>query len=450
MRAYSEYSRIDAEWLGTLPSHWNCIKIGALFSQRKEKVSDEDFAPLSVTKNGILPQLSNAAKSNDGDNRKLVRAGDFVINSRSDRKGSCGVSSYDGSVSLINIVLTPRQYLNNRYVHYLLRSQPFSEEYYHYGRGIVADLWTTRYSEMKNIYLPVPSHSEQDQIVRYLDWQVSKINKLIAAKKKEIAELRELEQSLIYHYVTRGVRENNRLKTSGINWVHEIPNDWSILFLSQVAEEQCIKNKGMLENNLLSLSYGRIIKKDINTTEGLLPASFEGYQIIYPGNIILRLTDLQNDHKSLRTGLVKEKGIITSAYTCLKVHDNILPEFLRLQLHTADLCKVFYGMGGGVRQSIGYKDIRRMLIFVPSIKEQEQIVAEINEKCEPIQNCCESISIEVATLQELKNRLISDVVTGQIDVHGIEIPEYEHVEEESDEEYDDIESAVEETEEQEE
>lgn len=97
MRAYSEYSRIDAEWLGTLPSHWNCIKIGALFSQRKEKVSDEDFAPLSVTKNGILPQLSNAAKSNDGDNRKLVRAGDFVINSRSDRKGSCGVSSYDGS-----------------------------------------------------------------------------------------------------------------------------------------------------------------------------------------------------------------------------------------------------------------------------------------------------------------------------------------------------------------
>lgn len=303
---------------------------------------------------------------------------------------------------------------------------------------------------MKNIYLPVPSHSEQDQIVRYLDWQVSKINKLIAAKKKEIAELRELEQSLIYHYVTRGVRENNRLKTSGINWVHEIPNDWSILFLSQVAEEQCIKNKGMLENNLLSLSYGRIIKKDINTTEGLLPASFEGYQIIYPGNIILRLTDLQNDHKSLRTGLVKEKGIITSAYTCLKVHDNILPEFLRLQLHTADLCKVFYGMGGGVRQSIGYKDIRRMLIFVPSIKEQEQIVAEINEKCEPIQNCCESISIEVATLQELKNRLISDVVTGQIDVHGIEIPEYEHVEEESDEEYDDIESAVEETEEQEE
>ena len=143
-------------------------------SQRKEKVSDEDFAPLSVTKNGILPQLSNAAKSNDGDNRKLVRTGDFVINSRSDRKGSCGVSSFNGSVSLINIVLTPRQDLNRRYVHYLLRSQPFSEEYYHYGRGIVADLWTTRYSEMKNIYLPVPSHSEQDQIVRYLDWQVSK------------------------------------------------------------------------------------------------------------------------------------------------------------------------------------------------------------------------------------------------------------------------------------
>jgi type I restriction enzyme S subunit len=202
MRAYTEYSQIDAKWLGVIPSHWDCKKIGTLFSQRKEKVSDKDFAPLSVTKNGILPQLSNAAKSNDGDNRKLVRTGDFVINSRSDRKGSCGVSSSDGSVSLINIVLTPRQDLNSRYVHYLLRSQPFSEEYYRYGRGIVADLWTTRYSEMKNIYIPIPPRSEQDQIVCYLDWQVSKINKLIAAKKKETDELIKLEQSIIFHYVS--------------------------------------------------------------------------------------------------------------------------------------------------------------------------------------------------------------------------------------------------------
>jgi type I restriction enzyme, S subunit len=191
MQKYAEYCVSQAEWLSVLPSHWECKKIGSLFTERKVKVSDKDYAPLSVTKMGILPQLEHAAKTNDGDNRKLVCAGDFVINSRSDRKGSCGVSDLDGSVSLINLVLTPRGQWNHRYVHYLLRSQPFSEEYYRNGRGIVADLWTTRYSEMKSILLPIPARDEQDQIVRFLDWKVSSINKLMNIKRKEIAELNE-------------------------------------------------------------------------------------------------------------------------------------------------------------------------------------------------------------------------------------------------------------------
>jgi len=202
MRKYPDMKSSSVKWIGEIPSHWACLKIGSLFSQRKEKVSDKDYAPLSVTKMGILPQLENAAKTNDGDNRKLVCIGDFVINSRSDRKGSCGVSDLDGSVSLINLVLTPRNEWNNCYAHYLLRSQPFSEEYYRYGRGIVADLWTTRFSEMKNILLPVPPREEQDQIVRFLDWKVSEINRLINIKRKEIERLEELKKAVVSHAVT--------------------------------------------------------------------------------------------------------------------------------------------------------------------------------------------------------------------------------------------------------
>lgn len=183
MQKYADYTPAQAAWLDELPSHWQCTKIGALFSERKSKVSDKDYAPLSVARIGVVPQLATAVKTDAGDNRKLVCAGDFVINSRSDRKGSCGVAKLDGSVSLINIVLTPRNGLSERYVHYLLRSQPFSEEYYRNGRGIVADLWTTRYSEMKSILLPVPPRDEQDQIVRFLDWKVSGINRLIAVKQ---------------------------------------------------------------------------------------------------------------------------------------------------------------------------------------------------------------------------------------------------------------------------
>jgi len=199
----ANYILNNPAWLGEIPSHWDCKKIGSLFTERKVKVSDKEYPPLSVAKIGVVPQLDTAVKTDAGDNRKLVRIGDFVINSRSDRKGSCGVSELDGSVSLINIVLTPRNLWNSRYVHYLLRSQPFSEEYYRNGRGIVADLWTTRYSEMKSILLPVPPRDEQDQIVRFLDWKVSSINKLIGVKQKQIAALKEFMQAEIEKQLRR-------------------------------------------------------------------------------------------------------------------------------------------------------------------------------------------------------------------------------------------------------
>lgn len=190
------------KWLGSVPNHWQVRKIASLFTQRNVKVSDKDYPALSVAKMGIVPQLDTAVKTNAGDNRKLVCNGDFVINSRSDRKGSCGVAKQDGSVSLINIVLTPRQEWSSHYVHYLLRSQPFSEEYYRYGRGIVADLWTTRYNEMKNIMLPVPPLDEQAQIAHWLDDHTQIIEEMMSALNKEIDTLHELRTRLISDVVT--------------------------------------------------------------------------------------------------------------------------------------------------------------------------------------------------------------------------------------------------------
>ena len=431
MQQYSKVKDASASWLGSIPSHWDCKKVGSLFSERKVKVSDKDYQPLSVAKIGVVPQLDTAVKTDAGDNRKLVCAGDFVINSRSDRKGSCGVSELDGSVSLINIVLKPRNEWNHRYVHYLMRSHVFSEEYYRYGRGIVADLWTTRFSEMKNILLPVPPRDEQDQIVRFLDWKVSEINKLINIRKRQITELEELKRSKIGNIVM-GQTFDVPPKETGVSWVKSIPAHWEEQALIQVAEEQQIKNTGMVEDNLLSLSFGKIINKDINTTDGLLPASFEGYQIINSGNIVLRLTDLQNDHRSLRTGLATQRGIITSAYTCLKARDNVLPEYLQLQLHVADLCKVFYGMGGGVRQSIGFKDIRRLIVAVPPLDEQRDILKAVNGIEVPINSVIAKYQEIILSLEELKTKLISDVVTGKIDVCDVVIPDYEYVDEEVD------------------
>ncbi|MEP4257661.1 MAG: hypothetical protein ABJ375_00005, partial [Rhizobiaceae bacterium] len=226
IKGYPQYKDTKFEWLGALPSHWGLAKIGVLFDQRNEKVSDADFPALSVTKNGIVPQLENAAKTDAGDNRMLVRKGDFVINSRSDRKGSSGVSSLDGSVSLISIVLRPLEH-NPRYIHHLFRSYNFQEEFYRNGKGIVADLWSTRYSEMKNIYIPVIPMDEQNSIADYLDKETSRIDGLISEKNNFINLLKEKRQALISHVVAKGLDPNVEMKDSGVEWIGKIPKHWT-------------------------------------------------------------------------------------------------------------------------------------------------------------------------------------------------------------------------------
>lgn len=191
------------QWIGEVPEHWGIVNIGSLYNQRNEKVSDKDYKPLSVTKKGILPQLETAAKTDNGDNRKLVRKNDFAINSRSDRKGSCGISDYDGSVSLINIVLYPIQEIENRYYNWLFHSPEFAEEFYRLGHGIVADLWTTRWSEMKGmrILLP-PTLSEQRAIADWLDAKCADIDATIALKEQKQEKLKAYKKTIIFEYVT--------------------------------------------------------------------------------------------------------------------------------------------------------------------------------------------------------------------------------------------------------
>ncbi len=188
-------------WIGQIPKHWEVSKIRSHFKERRTKVSDKDYPALSVAREGIVPQLETAVKTDNGDNRKLVLKNDFVVNSRSDRKGSCGVSNYNGSVSLISIVLEPHD-INPQYVHHLFRSNNYIEEFYRNGRGIVADLWTTRYSEMKNIFIPIPPASEQAAIVSAINSMTDKIDTLTEKLTSQIDYLKELKQRIISDAVT--------------------------------------------------------------------------------------------------------------------------------------------------------------------------------------------------------------------------------------------------------
>lgn len=228
-------------------------------------------------------------------------------------------------------------------------------------------------------------------------------------------------EKIIEHAKGNAVLQTTNMKDSGNKWLGKIPAHWDLVYLWQICAEQKNKNSQNQENNVLSLSHGNIIrKKDLNY--GLVPKDYVGYQIVEPGNIILRLTDLQNDQKSLRTALVREKGIITSAYVCLKTTQN--PRFIQLILHVYDINKYFYGLGGGVRQSIGYQELKNMVIPIPPEEEQKKIVDFVDTKCASvgfeIDRMIEQLKQEIALLGQYKTQMAADIITGRTNLSEID------------------------------
>ena len=205
------------------------------------------------------------------------------------------------------------------------------------------------------------------------------------------------------------------MKDSGIKWLGSVPAHWSIRTLYQLATRVNNKNSDLAEQNLLSLSYGKIKQKDINTNDGLLPASFDGYNIIEAGDIVLRLTDLQNDHTSLRVGYATERGIITSAYTTVRPINPAHSRYLYYLIHAFDLKKGFYGMGSGVRQGLNYDEVKELRVVLPPKKEQDAIVAYLDLQCAKIDSIIEEAKCSIEEYKKWKSSVIFEVVTKGLD-----------------------------------
>lgn len=428
MTVYPTYKDSGIEWLGQIPTHWELTRISSVLTEVKDLNTSLRFSHPSQFKFGdiILKPDVNIEDVSSLSKCIIFRKDDILINGLNLNYDfvtqRIARANYTGIITSAYIAVRVRNNLSSKYVTYLFKALDSRKVFNGLGTGIRL---TLTYKELKKYYILLPPQEEQRQIVAYLDYKSNKIDERICQRERELQTLSELKQAEIAAVFTRGLDPNVPMKESGIEWIGQIPAHWEIKYLSQIAEEHYISNKDVHHQNLLSLSYGRIVRKDINTTEGLLPASFDTYQVIEKGNIILRLTDLQNDHKSLRIGLVTEEGIITSAYICIQSRRAVLPEYLYLLLHSYDICKVFYGMGGGLRQSLSYADIKRIPIIIPAISEQVEIIKHINAKTKNIDIYMESLKKEIELLQEYKQRLISDVVTGKVDVRGVEIPNEE-------------------------
>lgn len=269
---------------------------------------------------------------------------------------------------------------------------------------------------MNTIPMILPPLTVQQKIASFLDKKCAEIDEMIALQEKIVEELKAYKQSVITEAVTKGLNPDVPMKNSGIEWIGEIPNHWDVKLLSSLFDEHKQKNKDLSETNLLSLSYGKIVRKDINANEGLLPESFDGYNVISKGDIVFRLTDLQNDKKSLRTGLCLEKGIITSAYVTIRARQELHAPYYHYLVHSYDVCKVFYGMGDGVRQGMNYSDLRKLLILSPSYDEQKAIAEYLDEKCTEIDNLISIKLSKIDSLKEYKKSIIYEYVTGKKEV----------------------------------
>lgn len=401
------------EWIGIIPSEWGLSRIGQVYRIRNTKVSDTDYPPLSVTNKGIVPQLDTAAKTNAHDDRKLVKKGDFAINSRSDRRGSCGISDYDGSVSLINTILAPLGEMNPGYYDWLFHTVQFGDEFYKFGHGIVDDLWTTGWQDMKKITIPTPPLAEQRRIADFLDAKCAEIDALTADIQTQIDTLEQYKRSVITETVTKGLNPNAEMKDSGIQWVGQMPLAWDAVpnkYLMYKVKNICPVYNG---EDILSLTTNGVIIRDLNGG-GKMPTSFDGYQKVTPGNLLMCLFDIDVTPRCI--GLVKIFGLTSPAYSQFVMRTGAYAPYYYYYYLMVDYTKELLHMAKNLRHSLTEDQLGAIKAPNPPYEEQIQIAEFLDKKCVEISRVIEDKNKQLATLDEYKKSLIFEYVTGKKEV----------------------------------
>ena len=415
-----EYKDSGITWIGRIPQDWNTTKLGSLYTQRNEKVSDKDYAPLSVTMQGILPQLETAAKTDDGDNRKLVKKGDFAINSRSDRRGSCGISPYDGSVSLINTILKPRGEMNPNFYNWLFHTSPFADEFYKWGHGIVDDLWTTRWQEMKNISVVIPSLEEQQHIADYLDKKCAEIDGLIELQEQMIAQLTDYKQSVITEAVTKGLNPNVEFVPSGVDWIGDVPKGWRIAQTRRIVRNhlqgyydadgyvtsgyRLLRITDLLSNGNLSLENAPFVKETPNIKDFILQ----------PGDFCFARTGGAGNFGFVSGDI--EPAVFASYLIRFRFsgqNNNYLRYYFLSYSFISEVNSLIHG---GVNKNIHAENIKDTHLPLPPLSEQKSIADYLDKECKEIDDLITIKQQKIETLKEYKKSVIFEAVTGKIEI----------------------------------
>lgn len=414
---YDTYKDSGVQWLGEIPGHWEMRKMKYIFDERSEKNHPNEPMLSATQSEGVILQSKYQGRVvvvNTGfEGLKLVKDGDFVIHLRSFQGGI--EYAYDrGIISAAYTILNPKYPEFSAYYKRLFKSSSFIDLLKICVTGI-REGQNINYSKLKQFFIPLPPLSEQRSIVSFLDAKCGKIDEWVTKKQKEVENLQELKQRVIADAVTRGLNPNVKMKATNIPWLKEIPEHWEVLrnksFLRLTDEKVGNRN----DVTLLSLTKQGVIIRDLSEGKGKFPKDFETYLVVRPNNLVFCLFDIDETPRTV--GLVRNYGMLTGAYTNFEVNEEIvLPEYAYCYYLQIDDVKGLRPYYTGLRKVVKTNTFLQLRIPVPPLSEQKQIVSYLDAKCAKIDKLIANITKEIECIKEYKQRLISDVVTGQIKV----------------------------------
>lgn len=425
MKRYEKYKPTGIQWLPEIPEHWKVQRFGSLF-KRKVVANDPSKELLSVFLDRGVIKASESDKrthqaSDDLSKYQLVEPTDFVMNNQQAWRGSVGVSNFIGIISPAYHLFAMPSCYNPHYANYLLRDRVMVNLYDMSSKGVGSIQRTLNFNWLNNGKCILPSITEQNKIVAYLNKRITLIENCKCQRDRELRTLNELKQAEIASVVTRGLNPDVPMVYMDTPLKTKHPSHWkrvrNMTFLIEQTEKV---GKQADDYQLLSLTTNGIIVRDVESGKGKFPKDFESYKVVEPGELVFCLFDIDETPRTI--GLSQNHGMITGAYDVFKVKEDIVnPSFVYAFYLVIDNIKALKPYYSGLRKVVKHNRFMQIGFALPPIEEQNAIVEYIESKTNKIDTMIEALKAEIDRLTEYKQRLISDVVTGQIDVRGEQI-----------------------------
>ncbi|GHT56771.1 hypothetical protein FACS1894109_06810 [Spirochaetia bacterium] len=418
MKAYKTYTHLNEFWLNNIPQHWEQLKIKHVLTERSEKGFPKKPLLAATQNMGVVPKGVYGSRTVEATKDlhllKLVKVGDFVISLRS-FQGGIEYAYYEGIISPAYNILTPKNQNNSGYLKYLFKTIDFIELLKNCVTGI-REGQNIDYLKLRDHIIPIPPISEREKIVRFLDWKVSMINTYIKAKKKQIELLKEQKQAIINQAVTKGLNPATLMKDSGIDWLGKIPEGWEVGRLKTVTR---LSNEKEIGNTKVYVGLENIESwtgKYICNTE---TEADSACNVFYKGNLLFgKLRPYL-----AKTWLADFGGNCSSEFLVLSQF-RIMSEYVYFLFFSKPFINNINASTYGAKMPrASWEFIGNCKIPIPSKPEQEQIINFLNGICKKCDKLLKKERAQISLLQEYRTRLISDVVTGKVDVREVKVPE---------------------------